>query len=324
MAESKFSFSVLDVGQGSMQLIEEGDDTNIVIDCNISRAPEFVSRYLGRRNVNHLDLLILSGTDQDHADLDGLQMLVTKTNSDIREIWYPHYPAETDNWKAVLKLIGELQRNGTKVRRPQAGDYARLNGLAIKVMSPHPDDSDTSNNASIVVKLIAEDVGFICPGDCESEQRWQNIIKYFNAWLPSNILLAAHHGSINGCIEEAVKLIAPQYTVISCGEGNQHDHPHDAALDIYADNTSEEVYITHEVGSILYESDGKTITNVVLDAGQDPEGKKSVKKIAGRRPRYANTARVSSPQPSHLRDAIQKARPTGEPPKDRVGFGLAQ
>ena len=37
MPEAKFSFSVLNVGQGSMQLIEEGDDTNIAIDCNICR-----------------------------------------------------------------------------------------------------------------------------------------------------------------------------------------------------------------------------------------------------------------------------------------------
>ena len=40
-----------------MQLIEEGDDTNIVIDLNISGAPEYVRRYLGRRRVDHLDLL---------------------------------------------------------------------------------------------------------------------------------------------------------------------------------------------------------------------------------------------------------------------------
>ena len=36
MPEAKFSFSVLNVGQGSMRLIEEGDDTNVAIDCNIS------------------------------------------------------------------------------------------------------------------------------------------------------------------------------------------------------------------------------------------------------------------------------------------------
>lgn len=65
MAEAKFSCSVLDVGQGSMQLIEQGDEVNIIVDCNICGAPEFVLRYLGRRKVDVVDLLVLSGTDQD-------------------------------------------------------------------------------------------------------------------------------------------------------------------------------------------------------------------------------------------------------------------
>lgn len=323
MPEAKFSFSVLNVGQGSMQLIEEGDLTNIVIDCNISGAPEYVRRYLGRRKVDHLDLLVFSGTDQDHADVEGFEMLINKTDGDIREIWYPDFPADTDNWKAVLKLIEELKGTGTKVRKPQAGDYATFNGLALKVLSPHPEDSDTSNNASLVVKIIAGDVSFLCPGDCESEIRWTNIVKYFKAWLPSNILLAAHHGSSNGCVEEAVELIAPEYTVISCGKDNPHGHPHDDALDTYREYTSEEVYITHEVGSILFESDGKTIIKVIDDAGQDPAARKMAEAIRGRgRRRDPGRPSIAAVAPT-LTAAVQKARPTGEPPKDRVGFGRA-
>jgi hypothetical protein len=49
MPESEFSGSIPDVGQGSLQLIEQGDDFNIIIDCNICKAPEHVLRYLGRR-----------------------------------------------------------------------------------------------------------------------------------------------------------------------------------------------------------------------------------------------------------------------------------
>jgi beta-lactamase superfamily II metal-dependent hydrolase len=222
----------------------------------------------------------------------------------------------------VLKLIEELKEKGTKVRTPQAGDFARFNGLSVKVLSPHPDDSDTSNNASLVVKIIADEVRFLCPGDCESEARWQNIIRYFKDWLPSTVLLAPHHGSSNGCLEEAVELIAPEYTVISCGEDNPHGHPHSDAIDVYTEHTSKEVYITHEVGSILFESDGKTITKVILDAGQDPDGKKRVEAIKGRATRAASAKRSLPPSAAPtLAAAVQKARPTGEPPKDRVGFG---
>jgi len=107
--ESKYSFSVINVGQGSLQLIEEGDRINIVIDCNLQAAPEFVVRYFGRREVKQIDLLILSGTDADHADADGLEFL--KKNWEIKRLWYPDFQKdeETDNWKKVRKMISELQ-----------------------------------------------------------------------------------------------------------------------------------------------------------------------------------------------------------------------
>jgi competence protein ComEC len=266
-----------------------------------------------------LDLLVFSGTDEDHADADGFQTLINVTEGDIREIWYPDFPADTENWKTVLRLIEDLKGKGTVVRRPTAGDETTFDGIHLKVLSPHPDDSDSSNNASIVLKIGIEDVGILCPGDCESEARWRNIIKYFKSWLPSNMLLAAHHGSINGCIEEAVKIIGPEYTVISCGEDNQHDHPHDDAVEIYSKYTSEKLFVTHEVGSLLFESDGKSITNVVEDAGQDPDGKKTLKVIVGKASRRNHS--IVKPQGTSLNAAVKLARPSGEPPKDRVGFG---
>jgi beta-lactamase superfamily II metal-dependent hydrolase len=277
MAEAKFSCSVLDVGQGSMQLIEQGDEVNIIVDCNICKAPEHVLRYLARRKVTAVELLILSGTDQDHADADGLEMLWNRFGTSIKRVWYPGFSAETDNWKRVKKLLAKMKDAGVEVWSPTAGHETTLGELGIKVLSPHPADSDTSNNASIVLKITAGGVGFLLPGDCESEERWRNILKYFKRHLPSDFLLAAHHGSANGCVEDVVKVIAPAYTVISCGEDNQFDHPDPEALTIYKKYTSKEVYITHEVGSVLLESDGESITDVVLDAGQDPDGKKNVK-----------------------------------------------
>jgi len=277
MAEARFSCSVLDVGQGSMQLIEQGDEVNIIIDCNISKAPEHVLRYLGRRKVGRVELLLLSGTDQDHADADGLEMLWKRFGAEIRRVWYPGYFAPTDNWKRVRKLLAKMKEAGVQVWSPTAGYETTLGELHIKVLSPHPADSDTSNNASIVVKITAGELGLLFPGDCESEERWRNILKYFGRHLPSHFLLAAHHGSDHGCVEDVVKVIAPDYTVISCGEDNQFEHPDPGALRIYRKHTSREVYVTHEVGSVLLESDGSSITNVILDAGQEPDGKKAAK-----------------------------------------------
>ncbi len=273
MAESKFSCSILDVGQGSLQLIEQGDDFNIIIDCNICKAPEHVLRYLGRRKVRQVDLLILSGTDQDHADADGLEMLWNRFGTEIKRVWYPNYPATTDNWRQIKRVFKKMEEAGVEVYSPSAGEEGAFGQLKFKVLSPHPDESDTSNNTSIVVKITAGEVSFLFPGDCEDD-RWQSIVKYFERHLPADVLLAPHHGSHNGCVERAIELIAPQYTVVSCGKDNQFGHPDKEALAIYRKYSRKAVYITHEVGSVLFECDGRSITNVVLDAGRDDDGKK--------------------------------------------------
>jgi competence protein ComEC len=278
--EAKYSFNVLNVGQGSLQLIEEGNYINIVIDCNLQAAPEFVVRYFARRKVKVIDLLILSGTDADHADADGLEFL--KKHYEIKRLWYPDFEKneETDNWKKVRKLIGDLKRGGTIVETPKAGHSFNLGTLNLKVLSPHDDDSNTSNNASIVVRVVADEVSAIFPGDCEV-LRWENILKYFKEHLPANVLLVPHHGSDNGCNEAVLKAVNPEYSIISAGKNNKYGHPDASILKLVEEYTRKEVYPTYEHGSILFESDGKTITNVVPNAGQDDEGKKDeVKAVA--------------------------------------------
>jgi competence protein ComEC len=271
--QSKFAFNFLNVGQGSLQLIEEHNSVNIVIDCNLEGAPEFVNRYLGRRKVKQIDLLILSGKDADHSDADGLRMLAKRWN--IKRLWHSDYKKEeeTENWKEVEKIIDELKAGGTVVETPKAGYEFALGSFKIKVLSPHDDDSTSCNNASIVVRIAASNASAIFPGDCELD-RWKNVSKFFAKHLPANLLLVPHHGSSNGCDGDLVKAINPEYSVISAGEDNQYGHPDKEVLKVVQKHTRKKVYVTHEHGSILFESDGETITNVIEDAGQDDDAKK--------------------------------------------------
>ncbi len=233
-----------------------------------------------RRKVKQIDLLILSGTDADHADADGLAFL--ERHWDIKRIWYPDFEKdeETDNWKQVRSLIHELEKESTIVETPKAGHSLDLGSLTLKVLGPHDEDSTSSNNASIVVRISAGDVHCLFPGDCENE-RWKSVLEYFGKYLPANLLLAPHHGSDHGCSEDVLAAVAPEYAVISAGEDNKYGHPDKNALKLIKKYTKKRVFLTCEDGSVLFESDGKTITNVVPHAGQDEEGKKeSVKVVA--------------------------------------------
>jgi competence protein ComEC len=267
--EKKFAFSVIDVGQGSFQLLEIGDGDCIVFDCNLKGAPEYVSRYLGRRKIKRIVLLVISGTDEDHADVDGLRMLSGRY--EIERVWIPDFPKDTDNWKEFRRVLSDLEREGTKVEKPSAGHEGTVGEIELKVLGPHPDDSDTSNNASLVVKHAVGKAGLLVTGDCE-DKRWESILKYFKKWLPSDILIAPHHGSDHGCVEEVVEAVSPLYTIVSVGADNKYGHPDKGAIAIYERLTRKQVFVTKDDGSILIEFTRDGIVNVVPDAGRDPEG----------------------------------------------------
>jgi len=275
----QFAFSVMDVGQGSFQVLELGDGDCIIFDCNLKGAPEYVSRYLGRRKIKRIVLLVITGTDEDHADVDGLRMLAARY--DIELIWVPDFPKDTENWKAFKKVLAELVKDGTVVEKPTAGDESNAGSVQLKALGPHPDDSDTSNNASLVVKLTVGQVGILVPGDCE-DKRWESILKYFQKWLPSDVLVAAHHGSDHGCVKEVIEIVKPLYTVVSVGEDNKYGHPDKTAMATYRRVTRKRVFTTKDDGSILFEFNDEGITNVVPDAGKDPDGvKEQARQVAG-------------------------------------------
>lgn len=263
------SLSVLDVGQGNCQLLQDVSGPNIVFDCNLKSANEFVLGYLIGRGVETIDLLVLTGTDEDHADADGLKML--RNNFTIKRVWYPDFKKDSDNWRKVRRTLRSMEKDdGVVLETPEAGHDWRIGEFDLKVLSPHEDDSDTSNNASIVVKVSFGDVGLLFPGDCENE-RWENIVKYFGDDLPSEILLASHHGSTNGCYEPALEAISPRYTVISVGEDNQYGHPDDEAVKLYEEHTREKVFQTKDDKTILFEFDEENVTEYFVDAGDQGE-----------------------------------------------------
>jgi beta-lactamase superfamily II metal-dependent hydrolase len=274
--QKQYAFSVINVGQGSLQVFELGNGDCIIFDCNLKGAPEYVLRYLGRRKIKRILLLVITGTDEDHADADGLRMLAARY--DIKLIWIPDFPKDTDNWKAFKKLLAELVKDGAVIEKPTAGDQSNVGSVHLKVLGPHPDDSDTSNNASLVVKLTAGNVRFLVPGDCE-DKRWDSILKFFRAWLPSDVLVAPHHGSDHGCVKEVIEIVKPLYTVVSVGEDNKYGHPDETAMATYRRLTRKQVFTTKDDGSILFDLNDEGITNVVPDAGKDPEGVKERERL---------------------------------------------
>ena len=82
-----------------------------------------------------------------------------------------------------------------------------------------------------------------------------------------NLLKVAHHGSKSSTSIRFLRMIMPQYAVISVGENNKHNHPHEDTLSAIEQamtvrnlNPSEHLFRTDINGNITVTSDGTTLT----------------------------------------------------------------
>lgn len=129
-----------------------------------------------------------------------------------------------------------LQRHSVRVDRVESRD---LKGLAtqmtFELFSPHMEDMDSSNNSSIVLKLVGLDqngFSYLITGDTETE-RWEKINRYFGTYLASDVMAAPHHGARTGANAKTLLLVDPNTVLISAGVDNSYGHPYGVAVQAY-------------------------------------------------------------------------------------------
>ncbi len=76
--------------------------------------------------------------------------------------------------------------------------------------------------------------------------------------LKADVLKVGHHGSSSSTTPEYLAEVSPEYAVIMVGKGNDYGHPHKETIELLKDKGIA-VYRTDEQGTIVAESDGKSI-----------------------------------------------------------------
>ena len=234
------------VGQGCFAVVRD-DDEAIVVDTRIpgrdDRSSEFVKAALAKsvagRNVRGL---ILTGFDRDHSDARGVSMVLNRYHPDW--IMYPRYWKDSEAADDVFEVVERV-----KARRAKSGKALRRIGVRIddrtkrffsklcskmtfECFSPHPEDMDTSNNCSLVVKVQSPGLSYLVTGDTENP-RWRSINRIFGDAIKSDVMAAPHHGSRNAANAETLSLVDPHTILVSAGIDSQFGHPHPEAMDLF-------------------------------------------------------------------------------------------
>lgn len=253
----------LDVGQGDCELIRipNGDDAwNALIDTGEYEYADGLTSALRGLGVERIDALICSHPHTDHMGC----MARMVQRFDVGAVYMPRVPDDqvptTSAYEALLDAL--IKKDLTAVPLREGAEISCPAGAEFQVLAPRRDaEWEDLNNYSGVIRLTYGKTSFLFTGDAESASE-KLILEDAEAggWdLKSTVLKCGHHGSKTSSSANFLKAVDPLYAVISCGKDNSYGHPHEGTLEKLS-KLGTRVYRTDEDGTVLAESDGKTVT----------------------------------------------------------------
>jgi competence protein ComEC len=218
--EHRFSdthFTALDVGQGQ-SLILHHDGKTFLIDCggsNDETAANTAAETLLSRGITHLDGIILTHGDRDHAG--GIPLLLTRIDSNFLML-----PATTTP-ETLEQITGNWSGNVIWVEE----DLFLQMGLSEMTVFG-PTFVPENNENSLCLLFESEKCAILVTGD---RGTLGEMLLMHETSLPDvDLLVAGHHGSKNSTSEELLKTVQPETVFISVGQ-NSYGHPAQQTLD---------------------------------------------------------------------------------------------
>lgn len=205
--------SVLDVGQGLAVVFESPNET-LVYDTGARFSDRFdigsrvLAPYLRYRNIRHVDFLVVSHGDNDHAG--GLVGLVQ--SMDIGTVISNHVSPSEISDSTLWTCHND--------RKWQMGEVtAQVLWPAISNIEQY-----SSNNQSCVILLEWQGYSVLMAGDIESEVEMALLA---SGVLPDrvDVLVAPHHGSATSSSMAFLKAVNPKHVIYSAGYRNRYRHP---------------------------------------------------------------------------------------------------
>lgn len=242
----------IDVGQGDATLFQTTNGS-VLVDCSESQYGDDIVAYLRAQGVTELEYFIITHPDEDHM---GSAAYILQ-NIEVKTFVMNGQEKSTQFFSKALDVIDE---KGIEAVIAVPGDVFTVGALQMKIFGPQQYlvEDDEWNEASLIIHATYGNRSFLLTGDAEKKGE-SDLVEHYGNQIKCDVFSAGHHGSKTSNSPELLAAAKPTYVVISCGEGNKFGHPHQEALDAFAD-IGAIVYRTDELGSIVFVTDGDTLT----------------------------------------------------------------
>ena len=240
----------LDVGEGEAIYIETPNNKKVLIDTGNLITGYKVVKFLKNRNVNKLDILIITHPHPDHMGgiFHVLQYLKVNTCYDNGQ------SLSQENNNSIFRWYQELFRT-KNYRVLRASDKILLGKVSINILSPEKFTSNWNEN-SLVIKITYGLTSFLLMGDANINIERELLKKGIN--LKADVLKVGHHGANDASSKEFIEAVSPKYAVISINKHNIRGYPSEKVIERLK-GMGIEVFFTYRDGDILFESDGKNV-----------------------------------------------------------------
>lgn len=199
--------------------------------------------FMHSKGIKKLDVLILTHADQDHM---GEAVRLIKRNK-VKRLAIPKGFARSPE---DAKLLKEAAEKGIMIDELERGDQLQVGEHIFEVLHPSQDMVTSKNNDSLVLAFSLGGKRFLFTGDLEHEGERDIIEAYPH--LRADVLKVGHHGSKGSTSDEWLQHLKPSHALISAGERNRYQHPHQDVLKKLKDHQTK-VYRTDRDGSVTYE-----------------------------------------------------------------------
>ncbi|GAB6095844.1 DNA internalization-related competence protein ComEC/Rec2 [Desulfatiferula olefinivorans] len=227
--------TMMDVGQGSAALAELPGGACMLFDgggfagySSFDMGEQVLAPFLWSKKITTVDRVVLSHPESDH--MNGLLFILEHFS--VGEFWFngPWRPT-----KSCGRLKEIVERRGIPLRTVQdISEVVDINGVAVRVLWPEAErfsdgDRGDINDASLVVSMAYQGVGFLFPGDI-TERAEQAMVSRYGNDLSSRVLCVPHHGSKTSSSDAFLDAVSPEYALISAGYRNRFAMPHQSVL----------------------------------------------------------------------------------------------
>ena len=280
-SEDELQIHIIDVGQAESILIVQ-DGFTMLVDSGDNFSGDDVVKYIKNLGIDKIDIFLITHFHRDHAggahkiisSLD-VKKIVCHKFSDLSTMQERFWYIDMSISRSIRETFGSMSIfmesacENNKLKNFDVGD-AKVYTLS------QNNDAVNVNNKSIVFKLVYGDFSMLFMADAESEVEKELLEE--DADLSADVLKIGHHGSKTSTTDEFLDMVNPKYAVVSCGNGNDYNHPYGAVTKRFEDKNIP-LYRTDELGDIVI---------TVKDDGEIVFDKENGDYLSGRQLRESN------------------------------------